>query len=103
MTPKNTNAIAKMVEAIFTPLALSMNTIPTSPKNRTARNIKQGEKPTRIIRARLTVEIAVGRDANTDEVCDELEAMQDGISEAIKNRPAFRRMSDLRIILTRNT
>lgn len=99
---ENGRNVAKISRETGIPYRSLFKTIKKT-KRTLAKDIKQGEKPTRIIRARLTVEIAVGRDANTDEVCDELEAMQDGISEAIKNRPAFRRMSDLRIILTRNT
>ena len=99
---ENGRNVAKISRETGIPYRSLFKTIKKT-KRTLAKDIKQGEKPSRIIRARLTVEIAVGRDANTDEVCDELEAMQDGISEAIKNRPAFRRMSDLRIILTRNT
>jgi DNA-directed RNA polymerase specialized sigma24 family protein len=63
--------------------------------------IKAGQAPERKIRARITIEIGIPKAGTTDDICDELEAIQGAIEAAINTRPAFRRMSDLRITQTK--
>jgi DNA-directed RNA polymerase specialized sigma24 family protein len=53
------------------------------------------------VRARLTIEIGIARSGTTDDIVDELEAIQQAIDAAINSRASFRRMSDLRITQTK--
>jgi DNA-directed RNA polymerase specialized sigma24 family protein len=53
------------------------------------------------VRARLTIEIGIARSGTTDDIVDELEAIQQAIEAAINSRASFRRMSDLRITQTK--
>jgi DNA-directed RNA polymerase specialized sigma24 family protein len=53
------------------------------------------------VRARLTIEIGISRSGTTDDIVDELEAIQQAIDAAINSRASFRRMSDLRITQTK--
>jgi DNA-directed RNA polymerase specialized sigma24 family protein len=53
------------------------------------------------VRARLTIEIGIAKSGTTDDIVDELEAIQQAIDAAINSRASFRRMSDLRITQTK--
>jgi hypothetical protein len=53
------------------------------------------------VKARLTIEIGIARSGTTDDIVDELEAIQQAIDAAINSRASFRRMSDLRITQTK--
>jgi hypothetical protein len=63
--------------------------------------IKAGQVSELKVRAKVIIEIGIPKAGTTDDICDELEAIQGAIEAAINTRPAFRRMSDLRITQTK--
>lgn len=96
---ENGRNVAKISRETGIPYRSLFKTIKRT-KQTLKREIRQGAKAPaeNKIRARLTIEIGVSKSANTDDIVDELEAMQTAITAAINTRAAFRRMSDLRIV-----